>query len=288
MNTIHKGLPGSGTRTTTPATTRLLCALLLAILPAASPPATAASGASAAQSCFLLWKVGTGEIRRDPAPLCDTRLSPASTFKVPHALAALDSGVIATPEESMDWDGTGQWAESARRPHTLASAIRDSVVWYFQRIAVRLGMEREREYLEKYEYGNRDASSGLTTFWLGQSLEITPVEQLAFWRKLYSGSLPAKARSMDLVRQMLIQPRDTVVDARGWHRFAAPWPPDAVVSTKTGATTDRSGQVIRWLAGHVARKDGEYLFVSAVRGPDVEGDAAIDLAAAQLRQAGVL
>ena len=35
-----------------------------------------------------------------------------------------------------------------RQDHTLATAMRDSVVWYFQEIAKRLGPEREREYFD--------------------------------------------------------------------------------------------------------------------------------------------
>jgi beta-lactamase class D len=150
-------------------------------------------------------------------------------------------------------------------------------------------MERERDYLEKYHYGNQDPSSGLTSFWLGQSLQISPEEQLEFWRRLYSGDLPASGTSVAVLKQMLVQPRGVVVDARGPHTFAAPWPEDAVISAKTGSTRDVSGQSIRWLVGHVERDDGEYVFVSTVTGTaNLAADAAIDLAAAALRQEGVL
>jgi hypothetical protein len=47
----------------------------------------------------------------------------------------------------------------------------------FQEIARRLGADRERQYLRRLEYGNQDASGGLTTFWLGRTLAISPDEQ---------------------------------------------------------------------------------------------------------------
>jgi hypothetical protein len=50
------------------------------------------SPAGTIESCFLLFELGVGEIRRRPSEACRTRLTPASTFKVPHALAALDAG----------------------------------------------------------------------------------------------------------------------------------------------------------------------------------------------------
>jgi beta-lactamase class D len=95
------------------------------------------------KSCFLLFEFGVGEIRRDSSDACATRITPASTYKVPHALAALDAGVVKGPTALFRYDGTGQWPESSRQDHTLASALRHSVVWYFQRVAQRLGPERE-------------------------------------------------------------------------------------------------------------------------------------------------
>ena len=139
--------------------------------------ATRPTTASAEKSCFLLYEIGVGEIRRAPSAACRTRVSPQSTFKIPHALAALDAGVLADADTSFAYDGSAQPYEAWRRDQTLASAMRFSVVWYFQRVAEKLGEVREREYVRRFEYGNADSSSGLTSFWLGGSLTISPEEQ---------------------------------------------------------------------------------------------------------------
>jgi beta-lactamase class D len=242
----------------------------------------------ATRSCFLLYEMGRGEIRRDPSEACATRVTPASTFKVPHALAALDAGVVQ-PDEVFKYDGTGQWPESARRDHTLATAIRHSVLWYFQRIAQRLGPDRERAYLQRFNYGNQDSSSALTSFWVGGALKISPEEQLAFWVKLYESKLPISPSAASQVKQMLLQPNGVVTNAAGEHPFDSPWPADTHVSSKTGSAADQSGRGVRWLAGHVQRGARSYVFVSCVTGPrDVNANAAIDLAARSLRTAGVL
>jgi beta-lactamase class D len=167
--------------------------------------------------------------------------------------------------------------------------MRHSVVWYFQRVAERLGPDRERAYLQRFSFGNTDASSGLTTFWIGGSLHVSPEEQLAFWTKLYQGRLAAGAGPMEQVRRMLIQPAGVVVNAAGEQPFGKPWPEDAIVSAKTGSATDQSGQGVRWLVGHVARGSRSFVFVSCVIGPrDVSSNAAIDLAARELGEAQVL
>jgi beta-lactamase class D len=104
---------------------------------AIDPGAHSPSSSIQTQSGFLLFELGVGELHRNPSDACRTRISSASTFKIPHALAARDSGVITGPDEKLTYDGSGQWPESSRRDHTLASAIRYSVVWYFQQVALR-------------------------------------------------------------------------------------------------------------------------------------------------------
>src|SRR4029450_7462212 len=121
------------------------------------------------------------------------------------------------PDELMKYDGAPTTMEAWRHDHTLATAMRDSVVWDFQRIAERLGAGGEGAYLRKFDYGNADASSGLTTFWLGGSLQIMPEEQLAFMRRLYRDELPASPSAMRAVRQLIVQPQGAVVNATGRH-----------------------------------------------------------------------
>ena len=265
-------------------------ALLLALsAPALSEPQRVEGPAlSRVEGCFLLYEVGVGDVRRRPAEICATRLLPASTFKIPHALAALDAGVLSGADEKMAYDGAPTDVVAWRRDHTLASAMRNSVVWYFQRVAQRLGMVREREYLRKFDYGNADPTSGLTTFWLGGSLQITPEEQLRFMRRLYADELGASPAAVRTVRELLVQPQGHVVNAMGEHPFAAPWPAGTIVSAKTGSGTDRGGQDVRWLVGHVARGPRSWIFVSCVAGSNPPALAAVEQAASALREEGVL
>ena len=260
--------------------------VVFALLLALSAPAL--SEPQRVEGCFLLYEVGVGDVRRRPAEICATRLLPASTFKIPHALAALDAGVLSGADEKMAYDGAPTDVVAWRRDHTLASAMRNSVVWYFQRVAQRLGMDREREYLKKFDYGNADPTSGLTTFWLGGSLQITPEEQLRFMRRLYADELGASPAAVRTVRELLVQPQGHVVNAMGEHPFAAPWPAGTIVSAKTGSGTDRGGQDVRWLVGHVARGPRSWIFVSCVAGSNPPALAAVEQAASALREEGVL
>jgi beta-lactamase class D len=263
----------------------------LVALACCTPPAVATSTSIPTQSppsCFLLYEIGSGESRRI-GDACATRVTPASTFKIPHALAALDSGVLAGPDvvfaydpafSSRAADGPSVWRQS----HTLATAMRYSVVWYFQRVAVLLGPDRERAYLERLEYGNRDASSGPTTFWLDEGLRISPEEQEKLLVRLYEDALPVSKAAMRTVRQILVQPAGVVVNALGEHPFDAPWPEGTTVGAKTG-TADN----VTWLVGSVQRGGRSWVFVSCVMAPSARDPlAAIRLGATSLREAGVL
>jgi beta-lactamase class D len=103
--------------------------------------------------------------------------------------------------------------------------------------------------------------------------------------RLYQDALPVDKRAMRAVREILIQPEGSLVNATGAHPFAAPWPEGTVVSAKTGRGTET-----RWIVGHVARANRSWVFVSAVvvEAPEANPLAAIELAAASLRSAGVL
>jgi beta-lactamase class D len=230
-------------------------------------------------SCFLLYEAGVGEVRRNPATTCSQRVSPQSTFKIPHALAALDAGVLRDADIVLKYDGRAVDFASWRKNHSLASAMRYSVLWFFQDIAIKLGDERERAYLERFEYGNRDASGGLTTFWLGRSLAISPEEQVAFLRKLFEDRLNVAPAATKVVRQILVQPAGKVTNARGEHPFAAPWPAGTVLRAKTGSGPTGEGDAVRWLVGRVERGSRSWIFASNVVGAaDLSTQAAIELA----------
>jgi beta-lactamase class D len=243
----------------------------------------ASSHAAPAERCFLLYDELTGHLTREPSEACSTRVTPASTFKIPHALAALDAGVVASAHETFVYDGSPQYFESWKRDHDLASAMRNSVVWFFQRIAERLGIEKERAYLKAFEYGNQDASGPLTSFWLADSLRISPDEQLAFLRRFFEGRLPVREDAARMLREILVQPRGRIANAAGEQAFAEPWPEGTTVLGKTGS----DGRGLTWLVGRVERGERKWIFVSSVVGSD-EPLAAVNLAAARLQGLKVL
>src|SRR6202166_603846 len=129
---------------------------------------------------------------------------PASTFKIPNSLIALETGVVGDPDKDVfKWDGVTRIIDAWNRDHTLRSAIAASAVPVYQEMARRIGAERMQKYLDLFEYGNRDIGGGIDQFWLTGKLRIDPVQQVDFVDRLRRGTLPVSKRSQELVCDIL-------------------------------------------------------------------------------------
>jgi beta-lactamase class D len=160
--------------------------------------ATAASSAQAAVVCTVIADARDGQVLLSEGD-CETRVTPASTFKIALAAMGYDSGLLADTHSPVlafrpgypDWGG-----EAWRRPTDPTAWMRHSVVWYSQRIAQGLGVERLHDYGRRFAYGNADFSgdpgknNALERAWISSSLTISPREQTLFLRKLITGRLP--------------------------------------------------------------------------------------------------
>jgi beta-lactamase class D len=129
---------------------------------------------------------------------------PASTYKIPNSIIALETGVVGDPDKDIfKWDGVVRSIDAWNKDHTMRSAIAASAVPVYQEIARRIGQERMQKYVDLFEYGNRDIGGGIDQFWLTGNLRIDPVQQVDFVDRLRRGTLPVSKRSQDLVRDIL-------------------------------------------------------------------------------------
>lgn len=213
---------------------------------------------------MVVIETGTPERWAGTAADCATRLSPASTYKIPHALIGLETGAVAATTIEA-WDGT-KYPDRAKwnTDHTVLSAMRPSVLWFFQRMAPRIGAARAKEWLERFDYGNRDTSGPITLYWVNGTLRITPDEQLAFLQKFYAAALPASKVSMEQVKGALYQAPGHIEYARGVHALDARWGPAIRLNAKTGASTVASGESVSWLVGQLTVDQRRVVFASAM------------------------
>jgi len=230
---------------------RFVC---LAVLSLAIPPQTAPSQdfpkwSETHKFCFVLWNVAKSQYTRNDAGRCAERLSPWSTFKIPNSLISLELGIVPDTKQVTRWDGVERERPEWNRDQTLASAFAVSAVWYYQRLARQTGEKQMSDYLHRIHYGNEDISGGIDHFWLGSSLRISADEQMDFLRRLLEGQLPFSARSIDLLKEIM------VVSQTG----------DTVLRGKTGMGGSDDGRV-NWFVGYLERGGNRYIFATNVEG----------------------
>jgi beta-lactamase class D OXA-2 len=145
--------------------------------------------------------------------------SPASTFKIPHTLFALDAGAVRDEFQVFHWDGTQRSFAGHNQDQNLRSAMRNSTLWVYSLFAKEIGEAKARRYLRQINYGNADPSTSRGDYWVDGNLQISAHEQIQFLRKLYRNELPFQVEHQRLVKDLIISEagRNWILRAKtGW------------------------------------------------------------------------
>ncbi len=207
--------------------------------------------AYSAEHCLAMADAATGKWLVHEG-VCDKRLPPMSTFKLPIALMGYDAGVL--------WDehapvlpfkqGYVDWRPVWKQSHDPSSWMKESVVWYSQQITLQMGEQRFAGYVKRFAYGNGDVSgdpgkhNGLSESWLGSSLRISPDEQIGFLRRVVNRELDLKPSAYDMARTLVKWPEQV----GGWQVFG-----------KTGSGSD-GARDLGWYVGWLERGDQRVVF----------------------------
>lgn len=222
---------------------------------------------------FLMLDEKTGKAICFNPKRAKQRFSPCSTFKIFNALAGLDCGVLKGKDDLQKWDGTKSDRVELNKDHTLQSAMKDSVVWYFQNVAERIGEERMKNYLQQVHYGNMNMTAGLTKFWLSDdSIKLSADEQIEFLRRLDKRELPFSEKAMDTVSEIIKVKKTDKGELSG----------------KTGTLGKNNKRVMGWFVGYVKHDNDTYIFATNIAGNDVWGAKARQITERILEQRGLL
>lgn len=177
----------------------------------------------------------------------EKRFLPASTFKIPNTLIALDEGAVANAQEILKWDGKDTGWPAWNKDQSIETAFPISCVWFYQELAKRVGNAKYLSHLEKLQYGNRMTGADVATFWLEGDLKISAREQVVFLKKLYREQLPYSKEHQHVVKKIMI------VDET----------PQYIIRAKTGWTT-QDNQQIGWYVGYVTTEKQVWFFATNI------------------------
>lgn len=228
---------------------------------------------------FALHRVGAPTILVSDSGRAARSYLPASTFKVPNSLIALEMGIVQDERHwfPMTWEPTE--IEAWNRDHTFESALRHSVVPIYQIVARAVGEDRYEDWLARLVYGNEDPGGGIDHFWLDGDLRTSALDQIDFLSRLSTGSLPLSRRSQDIVRRMLLQEDAACYALFGKTGLVG------VAARREIAPEDRVG----WFVGWVERDTATWAFalnLDVRRSEDAQ--ARVPLAKELLERSGVI
>ena len=142
----------------------------------------------------------------------------------------------------------------------------ESVVWYSQQITARLGEARFGDYVRAFSYGNHEVSgdpglnNGLTRSWISSSLEISPLEQLAFLRGIVRRELPGSAGAFGMTQALV----DIGVQPGGWHVYGK-------ASTAASVSANGKGAADKpwwgWFVGWATKDGRTVVFAQLTKAP---------------------
>jgi beta-lactamase class D len=177
----------------------------------------------------------------------EKRFLPASTFKIPNTLIALEEKAIVNEKEIIKWDRKDKGWSSWNKDQSLETALPISCVWFYQELAKRVGNSKYLSHLNELNYGNKMTGSDVTTFWLEGDLRISAREQINFLKKLYKDQLPYKNEHIKILKKIM------VVDKT----------PQYIIRAKTGWAM-RIKHQLGWYVGYVETSKQVWFFATNI------------------------
>ncbi|WP_345845031.1 OXA-55 family carbapenem-hydrolyzing class D beta-lactamase [Shewanella algae] len=168
---------------------------------------------------------------------------PASTFKLPSSLIALETGAVRDETSRFSWDGKVREIAVWNRDQSFRTAMKYSVVPVYQQLAREIGPKVMAAMVRQLEYGNQDIGGQADSFWLDGQLRITAFQQVDFLRQLHDNKLPVSERSQRIVKQMMLTEAST----------------DYIIRAKTGYGVRRT-PAIGWWVGWLELDDNTVYF----------------------------
>lgn len=197
---------------------------------------------------FALLNNQSGNITIANMNLDTTRVSPGSSFDVVNTLIGVETGVIMDDKMIIKWDGVVRSDSAWNKDLDLKQAFKVAANPYFREIAKKIGKDTMQIWLDTLQYGNKKIDS-IDSFWLDNSLKITPDEQLGLMFQLYFDKLPFSKYAQHMVKDMMLQEENNQYK----YSFAA------------GSGMDEQNKPIGWVIGFIEENRHVYLFSTFLR-----------------------
>jgi len=138
----------------------------------------------------------------------------------------------------------------------MYEAFRVSSVYYYQEVARRIGKDTMQFWLDSLGYGTKKIKGAVDSFWLNNTLKVTPDEQLGLVKRLYFDQLPFFKSYQEVVKRAMLFEENT----------------NYRLGYKTGWGFRENGNAIGWVVGWIEENKHPYFFVLNIESPDKDFD----------------
>jgi len=217
------------------------------------------------EGCFAIMDNASGKFTvHNLARYRDSSYLPASTFKIVNSLIGLQTGKIVNDSMVIKWDGVTRRVADWNKDLTMYEAFRVSSVYYYQEVARRIGKDTMQFWLDSLGYGTKKIKGEATkkikgavdSFWLNNTLKVTPDEQLGLVKRLYFDQLPFFKSYQEVVKRAMLFEENT----------------NYRLGYKTGWGFKENGNAIGWVVGWIEENKHPYFFVLNIESPDKDFD----------------
>ena len=201
---------------------------------------------------FVLYDTVSDQYQIYNQELSTKRISPDSTFKIYSGLFALEEDIIHYDASGQKWDGTTYSFDTWNKDQTLATAMQNSVNWYFQNLDIQLGYQKLYSYYKKISYGNCNLTAGINYYWAESSLKISPVEQVMLLSNLRENKWAFEEENVQAIKNSLFISDTAIGRLYG--------------KTGTGVVNGQSSN--GWFIGFLERGERVYCFATNLQNAD--------------------
>jgi beta-lactamase class D len=166
----------------------------------------------------------------------DSSYSPGSSFDIFTSLVGLQTGKISNDSMKIN---------VGAKELTMVDAFRNSAVPYFQETARRIGLPDMQRYLDSIYLDSVRIKTNVDTFWLDNSVKLTPDQQLGLVRKLYFKRLPFYEINQQMLHSAMLMESNS----------------NYKLSYKIGPGQKLNGDPLCWTMGWVEENRHPYFFV---------------------------
>lgn len=209
------------------------------------------------KGCFMLYNEANDEFIVHDSVTCDSGYIPASTFKIPHALIALEEKLVADTSQVIPWNGVQNPVQTWNQDQTLKTSLKYSCVWVYSGFAEKLKIDDYYRYVDEFDYGNKDLKGPTNRFWLVGSFRISARQQIEFLSKFYHYQLPVSERSVNMVKDCLVIEKTN----------------EYTLSAKTGGGVLSDTDYVMWFVGYLERDGKVYFYAMNFRSGNFEKTA---------------